>query len=161
MKKIILNETDPLYSPPIIKLPGNDTRYLSDLDVTRLVWGIQQARQILSSPPLSLNLTIDEVSPGPSLENNNTMLRTWVEETVYIYSHWVGTAQMGDSLSGNDKEDILNSVVDPNLRVRGTSNLFVADASVMPFIPNGNVHSTVAMVGYRAADLIANATSQK
>jgi hypothetical protein len=31
----------------------------------------------------------------------------------------------------------------------------LADASVIPVIPNGNVHSTVAALAFRAADLIA------
>ena len=52
-------------------------------------------------------------------------------------------------------------VVDEALRVQGVNQLRVADASVIPFIPNGNVHSTVTMVAARAADLIAAEASEE
>jgi choline dehydrogenase len=59
-----------------------------------------------------------------------------------------------DDFADCDAASIAHSAVDPELRVRGTSNVFVADASVMPKVPNGNVHSSVTMVAYRAADLL-------
>jgi choline dehydrogenase len=51
---------------------------------------------------------------------------------------------------GSDEE----SVVDLDLRVRGVEGLRVADASVMPSIPSGNIHAPVMMIAERAADLI-------
>ena len=45
-------------------------------------------------------------------------------------------------------------VVDNHLRVFGIKHLRVADASVMPLIPNGNVHSSVVMVASRAAQIL-------
>ncbi len=134
------------------------TDYLTDRDVDRLVWGISQARGILAAAPLALSPT-DEVYPGPSLTSDGDDLRAWVRSTVYIYSHWIGTARMGNDADGCtedcDEASLESSVLDPALRVRGTANLFVADASVMPNIPNGNVHSSVAMIAYRAADIIS------
>jgi choline dehydrogenase-like flavoprotein len=49
----------------------------------------------------------------------------------------------------------IGSVVDPRLRVFGVKNLRVADASVMPEIPSGNINAPSIMIGERAADLIA------
>jgi choline dehydrogenase len=46
------------------------------------------------------------------------------------------------------------AVVDPQLRVRGVEGLRVADASVMPAITSTNPHTTVVMIGERAADFI-------
>ena len=43
------------------------------------------------------------------------------------------------------------AVVDPELRVHGISGLRVADASVMPLIPNAPLHATVLAVAERAA----------
>ncbi|MCY4565454.1 MAG: GMC oxidoreductase, partial [Gammaproteobacteria bacterium] len=41
------------------------------------------------------------------------------------------------------------------LRVHGVANLWVADASIFPTIPAGNINATAIMVGEKAADLIA------
>ena len=47
-----------------------------------------------------------------------------------------------------------NSVVDPQLRVRGVDRLRVADASVMPSIIRGHTHAPAVLIGEKAADLI-------
>jgi len=62
--------------------------------------------------------------------------------------HFVGTCSMGKS-SGDP-----SAVVDSQLRVLGTTNLRVADASVMPQVPNANTNVPSIMIGERAADLI-------
>jgi hypothetical protein len=80
--------------------------------------------------------------------------------------------------SHSTPSDHLPSVLDSQFHVRGVKNLRVAgeillsvystlltsvslcpvspllDASAIPLIPNGNVHSTVVMVASRAADLL-------
>jgi choline dehydrogenase len=47
-------------------------------------------------------------------------------------------------------------VVDLELRVQGIDGLRVADASVMPAIPNAHPHATVLAIAERAADLISS-----
>jgi choline dehydrogenase len=46
------------------------------------------------------------------------------------------------------------AVVDPQLRVHGIAGLRIADASVMPVIPNAHPNATVMAIAERAPDLI-------
>jgi choline dehydrogenase len=47
------------------------------------------------------------------------------------------------------------SVIDPaTMRVRGMQGLRVVDASVMPYVTNGNIYAPVMMVAEKSADII-------
>ena len=48
----------------------------------------------------------------------------------------------------------LGAVVDTELRVRGITGLRVADASVMPVLPNAHPNATVLAIAEKAAGLI-------
>ena len=74
----------------------------------------------------------------------------WVAKDGETAYHPSCTCKMGtDSLS----------VVDPgNMKVRGVENLRVVDASVMPYITNGNIYAPVMMLAEKAADLILGNT---
>lgn len=66
--------------------------------------------------------------------------------TLSIY-HYSCTAKMGP------RSDPL-AVVDSKLRVYGVAGLRVVDASIMPYITNGNINAPVLMIGEKGADLI-------
>jgi len=61
--------------------------------------------------------------------------------------HLCGTAPMGTE--GDDY-----AVVDPQCRVRGVDNLWVADGSVLPAPLSRGPHATIAMIGHRAAQFL-------
>ena len=51
------------------------------------------------------------------------------------------------------------AVVDPaSMRVHGLDGLRIVDASVMPYITNGNIYAPVMMTAEKAADLILGNT---
>ena len=80
-------------------------------------------------------------------------MRDFIRGSVVSGYHPAGTCAMGGdvakSASGYD------SVVDPQLRVRGVAGLRIVDASVMPTLPRGNTNAPVIAIAERAADLIA------
>lgn len=128
---------------PSINLPKDKTEYLSDLDVQRLVWGIQQVRNIQKTPPLS-KYTLGEVFPR---QTNEADLKAFIKQHHTPNSHWGGSTKMG-------KDGDPMAVLDEFLRVRKVQGLRVVDSGAMPTIPNGNTHSTVCAVASRAADFI-------
>ncbi|KAL3478513.1 hypothetical protein BJX99DRAFT_269189 [Aspergillus californicus] len=68
------------------------------------------------------------------------------KELVLSMYHVSGTCAM------MPRED--GGVVDPRLKVYGTSNVRVVDASVFPLVPRGNINTTVYAVAEKAADLV-------
>lgn len=63
------------------------------------------------------------------------------------FNDYVGTAKMGTPC---DK----SAVVDPQLRVYGVKGLRVADASIIPLIPSGNIMAVVVAIAEKASDMI-------
>ena len=52
-----------------------------------------------------------------------------------------------------------DAVVDPtSMRVHGLDGIRVVDASVFPFVTNGNIYAPVMMVAEKAADLVLGRT---
>ncbi|CAM9665025.1 unnamed protein product, partial [Hapterophycus canaliculatus] len=147
-----LNEDDPRGGSPHIERDQREgtPRPLSELDAKKLAWGVGQVRKIARTSPLVEELR-GEVYPGPGVSGapddtagEDIDLVNWVMAHVYANSHWCGTARMG-------KASDPKSVVDEKMKVKGVDNLFVGDASVIPYIPNGNVHATVVLVASRLA----------
>jgi choline dehydrogenase len=129
---------DPRHPPQID--PGF-LRERRDLDA--LAEGLALARHAAASAAFA-GLHAAEVWPGPD-QRSPAGLRSWILHTVASYYHPAGTCRMGTTA---------DAVVDTELRVRGLAGLRVADASVMPVIPNAPLSATVLAIAEKAADLI-------
>ena len=113
-------------------------------DVDELMAGLRLSRELLAQASLA-PFTGEEISPGADVRSD-AEFKAWLRETCHSSYHPCGTCRMGDDPM---------AVVDPECRVRGIGNLRVADASIMPVIPSGNINCPTMMIGEKAADMIA------
>jgi len=86
--------------------------------------------------------------PTASMVSTQAGIARWLPYVTDSGYHPSGTAPMGVA------DDPL-AVTDGRGRVRGTSGLTIADASLLPTIPTGNIHLTVLMVAHRIAGWLA------
>jgi choline dehydrogenase len=139
--RIRLRSADPRHRPAI------DPGYLSDdRDSRALAAGLKMAREFVTAKPMAA-ICQSELAPGAHVRSDADLL-AYVRSSVVTLYHPVGTCAMGG-------ESRWNSVVDPELRVRGVTGLRVVDASVMPVVPRGNTNAPTIAIAERAADLIA------
>ncbi|MGZ8595119.1 MAG: choline dehydrogenase [Actinomycetota bacterium] len=138
-----ITSTDPSRKPAL------RFNYLStEQDRREWVEAIRVARSILNQPAFT-PFNGGELSPGPSVETDEEILE-WVARDGETALHPSCTARMGiDPMS----------VTDPlTMKVHGTDGLRVVDASVMPYVTNGNIYAPVMMTAEKAADLILGNT---
>lgn len=137
-KDVLAGSSDALDVMPLL----STDEPMSDQDASKLAWGVHQVRKIMRTPPLA-KLAGPELSPGSGLVGNE--LTDWVKREAQCAGHWVGSMRMG-----NDPQ---TSAVDPSLKVRGVDGLKVADASVIPSLPSGDIQATVQAVAALAAEM--------
>jgi choline dehydrogenase len=140
-----------------VKITSSDPRakpelrfnYLStEQDRREWIEAIPIARAILNQPSFD-PYNAGELSPGPSVQTPEEIL-DWVARDAETALHPSCTARMGSDAM---------AVTDPaTLRVHGTEGLRVVDASVMPYLTNGNIYAPVMMLAEKSADLILGNT---
>ncbi|HWU23464.1 MAG TPA: choline dehydrogenase, partial [Nocardioides sp.] len=141
--RVRITSRDPKQHPSMV------FNYLSTPNDRReWIEAVRVARDILNQPAFA-PYNDGEISPGPSVETDDEIL-DWVRKDAETALHPSCTAAMGiDEMS----------VVDPSsMKVHGVEGLRVVDASVFPFVTNGNIYAPVMMVAEKAADLIAGNT---
>ena len=122
--------------------------YLSaQRDRDTMVAGIKMLREIHRQPAFQ-TLWDTEVVPGTDVQSDTEILDAIRHGGSTVF-HPVGTCRMG-----SDDQ----SVVDPELRVRGVEGLRVVDASVMPKVTSANTNAASLMIGEKGADLIQRST---
>lgn len=140
-----LGSGDPLARPLL------NPNYLAvEHDVQRMKRMIEIGREIFATKAFAKVLTGRELLPGPEYSDGDDGVMRFVRERCDSYHHQVGSCKMG-------LDDM--AVVDPQLRVNGIDGLRVADASVMPTIVTGNIHTGILAIAEKCADLVKQAHS--
>lgn len=135
---------DPLAAPLI-----HQNFLSSPRDWQSLRAGFRVARDLAAQPSMKPYIAA-EFFPGPNCQSDDE-IDEHIRKTSITVHHPAGTCRMGV-----DRQ----SVVDPELRVRGIGGLRVADASVMPDLVCGNINAAVIMIAEKASDLIRQRVEQ-
>ena len=137
--------------------PIFDPNYFAvEKDVEAIAEGMAEAYRIALSPPLkSFGIEVYRtlVNGCERFHNSNftnppkEYLKCVARTLTSSAAHIAGTCKMGA------KTDLL-AVVDPELRVKGVSNLRVIDASVMPSVVSANINAATVMIGEYGAQMV-------
>lgn len=121
--------------------------YLGDeYDRRTLQAGVAALRRIFSAPALA-HYGLTELLPGAGISDPDAVLDFCRRKGDSVH-HPVGSCRMG-----NDTD----SVVTPELKVRGLTSLRIIDASVMPRIVSANTNAATLMIAEKGADLVKQA----
>lgn len=141
------------YSRGTVKASSNSTfdmpdatpAYLANpLDIALLKEGLTFARRVWATDAVA-SLSPVEVSPGANV-TSDADIESWIRNNIATLYHPAGSCKMGLREEGG--------VVDTDLKVYGTSNLRVVDASVIPLLPATHIMTAVYGVAEKAADVI-------
>ena len=133
-----INSIDPEAVPDLV------TNYRDTAeDQAVMIGAVRKAREWVGQSPLA-QFVEAETMPGAEYESDEEILSAYDKHGTCGY-HAVGSCGMGR---------VETSVVDPELRVRGVTNLRVMDTSIMPVIPSGNTNGPTMAMAWRAADVI-------
>ena len=126
--------------------PAIHANYLCEPeDMQELLDSVPIMRRIAEAGPLA-RVIRREVRPGPDAADP-AALTDYIRAASGSVFHPCGTCAMGP-----DPET--GAVVDARLKVHGLEGLRVADASIMPTLPSGNINAPSMMIGEKAAELI-------
>lgn len=128
------------------KEPEIDPQYFQrDIDLDLVVETVKKARKIcMETAPLK-DMIEQELKPGPDVQTDE-QIRDHVRKTVGTSWHTCGTCAMLPKADGG--------VVDPDLKVYGTTNIRVVDLSVVPLHFASHPQAPVYTIAERAADII-------
>ena len=112
-------------------------------DLPALREGFHRAREVASQQALD-PYRGTETTPGPGVKTD-AEIDAWIRKTTVTAHHPCGTCPMGVTP---------DSVLDPELRVRGVERLRVVDASAMPDLISAHINACVLMIAEKASDMI-------
>jgi choline dehydrogenase-like flavoprotein len=138
---VLIKSADPAAALQVI------ANYLSDPRDKATAIGTVHFMRSLFEHPLVKPYVKAELLPGPSVQTDEQILAAYDKVSGPGY-HAIGTCRMGIDAA---------SVVDEKLRVRGVTNLRVADISIFPTLVSGNTQGPAMAAAWRAAEIIQNA----
>ena len=136
--ELLLRSADPLAPPRICYNFFNAPN-----DLPTLRQGFKIAREIMRQKPLEPYRGA-EIKPGDQVQTD-AEIDAWLKNTVITAHHPCGTCQMGTTP---------DTVLDPQMRVRGVERLRVVDASAMPDLVSAHINACVFMMAEKASDMI-------
>ncbi len=122
----------------------------TETDRRAMIDGLRLIRKVMAQPAIA-PLVTGEYLPGEAAESDEALL-AHIRATSSTIFHPSGTCRMGGDA---------DSVVDPELRLRGLEGLRVADASIMPTVVSGNTNAACIMIGEKCADLVKASARQR
>ncbi|KAI0030609.1 hypothetical protein K488DRAFT_72051 [Vararia minispora EC-137] len=135
-----INSTDGLAYPAI-----QYNWWTSPFDVYATAVAAQRIQNFTSTPPFS-DWIAARIAPPASVVSIDDF-SAYVQAAGTQGNHPIGSAAMLPRADGG--------VVDPNLKVYGTANVYIIDASVIPAQPSGHPQAHVYAFAERAAQLFA------
>lgn len=136
--RISLASADPDVHPII------DPNLLAEAeDAQPILRALKLSRRVFETPAFA-KYKASEFMPGPAVQSDEALL-DYIRRSLVTVHHPAGSCRMGPDA---------DSVVDPELRVRGVQGLRVADASIMPRLVGGNTNAVVVMIAEKASDMI-------
>jgi choline dehydrogenase-like flavoprotein len=112
-------------------------------DLPTLRRGFKLAREVAGQAPIA-SFGGAETTPGSSV-TSDAEIDAWIRKAAATANHPASTCRMGLGAG---------SVLDPELRVRGTERLRVVDASAMPDLVSAHINACVLMMAEKASDMI-------
>lgn len=99
---------------------------------------------------VATNNTITQAYPSNTTTAQQPFDSYPTSTAVRSANHWVGRCKMGQD-SGLDGG---TSVIDNTLRVYGTNNLYIVDASIIPEITSANPSAMIVSLAEWASDML-------
>ncbi|KAA1474158.1 alcohol oxidase [Dentipellis sp. KUC8613] len=136
---IHIRSTDPNVMPEI-----DPHSFEQDADLQSLVEGAKHLKRLGKTSPFK-ELVAKETNPGPEVQTDE-QIAAWVKKYAASTHHTAGSC----SMMPRDK----GGVVDPRLKVHGTTNIRVVDLSIVPLLFGSHPQATTYAIAERAADII-------
>ena len=142
--RVTLRSADPREAPAIA------FNYMSaESDFPEFRHCVRLAREVFAQAPFD-PYRGEELAPGAHAQSDDE-IDAFIREHAESAYHPCGTVRMG-------RADDPGAVVDPECRVIGVEGLRVADSSIFPTIPYGNLNGPSIMVGEKVSDHLLGRT---